>query len=535
MEEYKKYFNLICYMIKNNFNQEFYSISQEIKRKLNINFSTIPLFVIFLIYQYSFVLLLLLALYQVRNSMIFNIIFGISMICNMILPGTIARTSTMSISKHPWIECLQMSNLSKEVTTKIIFWVELVNFWIHNIFMEIISLSLLIIKFKFLGILYCVLWIILVSLIFLRTLSKNSHLSNQTIYPITSYLFNIIFSIILTYKLFEIFIGSLNQTSFSQLLKPNQIDHYIIIYIKKLIFVFTNQVLTISVIIMALLVLKNVIYIFLKKVYKINEMKIVVILFNKYSDYVKELIKNFWVYRDLRQIFNIITKVDVNPLLLIFPSGIFFIITSCLYYFIRMESHIKILISLVFISWVTLYQYNSFLIQKIPIFNISSELRNCELIKMSKHSIEELISAKKILLCLFSLPILLCVWSIKLLLLPVGINPIILALSVITDMLMCYVSITLVLKWTYIMPSFTWKNIFMIKQDNYDQQMIQHFLLIPGRLITLFFSISFIFVNIVKIDFSIPSLILYFILNIITLSALLFIMKRRVRDEIKRY
>ncbi|SUO88889.1 membrane protein [Streptococcus uberis] len=47
MEEYKKYFNLICYMIKNNFNQEFYSISQEIKRKLNINFSTIPLFVIF--------------------------------------------------------------------------------------------------------------------------------------------------------------------------------------------------------------------------------------------------------------------------------------------------------------------------------------------------------------------------------------------------------------------------------------------------------------------------------------------------------
>ncbi|WP_230081231.1 hypothetical protein, partial [Streptococcus uberis] len=94
--------------------------------------------------------------------------------------------------------------------------------------MEIISLSLLIIKFKFLGILYCVLWIILVSLIFLRTLSKNSHLSNQTIYPITSYLFNIIFSIILTYKLFEIFIGSLNQTSFSQLLKPNQIDHYII-------------------------------------------------------------------------------------------------------------------------------------------------------------------------------------------------------------------------------------------------------------------------------------------------------------------
>ncbi|GAA5357087.1 hypothetical protein SuUB36_18910 [Streptococcus uberis] len=264
-------------------------------------------------------------------------------------------------------------------------------------------------------------------------------------------------------------------------------------------------------------------------------MKIVVILFNKYSDYVKELIKNFWVYRDLRQIFNIITKVDVNPLLLIFPSGIFFIITSCLYYFIRMESHIKILISLVFISWVTLYQYNSFLIQKIPIFNISSELRNCELIKMSKHSIEELISAKKILLCLFSLPILLCVWSIKLLLLPAGINPIILALSVITDMLMCYVSITLVLKWTYIMPNFTWKNIFMIKQDNYDQQMIQHFLLIPGRLITLFFSISFIFVNIVKIDFSIPSLILYFILNIITLSALLFIMKRRVRDEIKRY
>ncbi|MCK1204806.1 hypothetical protein MXZ79_09635, partial [Streptococcus uberis] len=42
-----------------------------------------------------------------------------------------------------------------------------------------------------------------------------------------------------------------------QLLKPNQIDHYIIIYIKKLIFVFTNQVLTISVIIMALLVLKK--------------------------------------------------------------------------------------------------------------------------------------------------------------------------------------------------------------------------------------------------------------------------------------
>ncbi|OYO94980.1 hypothetical protein CG709_12270 [Lachnotalea glycerini] len=121
---------------------------------------------------------------------------------------------------------------------------------------------------------------------------------------------------------------------------------------------------------------------------------------------------------------------------------------------------------------------------------------------------------------------------IKFLLLLWGINPFILLASIINTFGILLICLVLTLRWTTIFPKFSWSNIFMIRQDNFDAQILQQFLLIPSRIISLFFTISFVFVNVIDFYFTISATFLYYILSYISIAIIFIILKRgQNKDE----
>lgn len=530
----KREIRLLKWIVRDDFNHEFHPLMCEIRKKLKINVSEIILFFILIIYQYTFIFLLLLLLYKLQSNSWFNIVFSIVMFFNIILPVTIARTSVAGINENPIFECLLSSKLDRKKTTKIIIIAELVNFWIHNFSIEAVSICLLWMKYRIVGIGYGIVWVIVVSIIFLKVLIKHSDVYSNTISEKTfmSHLGSLIITGYITYKIFLIFVDTLQKYSINTFLKPQGINLYVKEYLEQILIALRSQLFST---IIGLLILITIFFLLsiVEGKLKNKKLKVVKGLFlEKYIKILQRFTKNFWVKRDIRRIFNILSKLGLNIYMIIVPTGIAFITVANIYYYLNVKQPYIILISLTFILWTSVYQFSNLLVQKIPIFNISSELRNVDLLLMSSKSIEDLIRAKHILLTIFCSPLLIICWMEKVVLLFLGVNITIMLLSMICDIGIYILGIEVALKWTFVLPKFSWENIFLLKQDNFDQQIIQQFLLIPSRLITIYFSISFLVVNAVALSYNKSFIILYYVLNILCMFVFFLVIKRRKQSEI---
>jgi hypothetical protein len=258
-------------------------------------------------------------------------------------------------------------------------------------------------------------------------------------------------------------------------------------------------------------------------------------LFRWYQLLNQRLFKNnFFVKRDLQIIRMIFEKLDINSYFLYFPSELIFIMFLCTFYFMKNETSSMILISIDFLFWVATYNFFSILIQKIPIFHISSELKNVELIHFSSYKLKDLIVSKHLLLALFGLPFLCIALLTKLILLLFYHLPIVeFLLGSINSFLLFTMCLFVSLRWTLVLPKFTWTNIFMIRNDQFDTQIIQQFTTIIYRIIFLFLSFSFSFVNITSIHYTTSMISCYFVLSYLILFLLFLIFTWRKNNEIE--
>lgn len=535
MRNNKKEFKILRWLIKDEFNHEFAPLMNEIQRKLNINIPKIPLFFMLIVYQYAFAFLLLLILYKIQGMAIFAVIFALVMLFNFILPATIARTSAARIEENPMFDCLRLSDLEKQKTRFIIMIAELISFWIHNFSIELISIWLFCIKFKVPGIFMGIAWVVVVSAVFFITLLRHQDMRFIGSNGIVSYLFSLGFTGYITYKIFRIFIGTLNKISIEEFFAPKGLSLYTKSYINHIISTLVPELYNALFVVLIFGGVFLIVRFIIHKSEKTDLERKRDRICSKYVNLLLKTTKNPWVRRDIRQIFRITSKLDINNFMIIIPSGIVFMTVIYVMYFLSHESIDAIIIASNFILWVTVYQFANFLVQKIPIFHISSELRNVELIVMSDRQIDELIRAKHLLLGLLCSPILLVVWAGKIMLAINGENLIVIVSSLIIDAVIFGMCMMLTLKWTFILPKFSWENIFMLKQDNFDQQILQQFLMVPNRIVTIYFGISFLIVNVVRIDYSISFVLLYYVLSLMGLTIMFLLLKRGKKNGINVY
>ena len=529
-----KKIGLLKWIIKDEFKHEFSPLMLEIKKKLNIQVNRVALFLILLVYQYAFVFLLLLLLYSIRETAFFLVVLLVVSLFNLILPGTIARTSIQRIEENPVFECLLMSELSINQSKRLMVLSELGSFWIHNFYLEMISIGLFIIRFKLIGVLYSFLWIVIVSLVFLRVILKKTNLRHIVLVSnsLRLYTFNLIVGAVVVYNIFYFFVSTLNKISMDQFLATHGLSNYAKSYIGRIVAEVKSNISYLVVLTVVMAFIYILIRIWEKKVQyaKINEKKNS--LQNKYKIFICGITKNFFVQRDIKWIFNILPKLEINVFNIILPSGIIFLLVSFIFLMNNNRDPYATLISLDFIFWIAVYQFAYFLVQKIPIFNISSELRNIELITMSDSTIGQLIKSKHKLLSMFCCPLLIFMILDKLIMACIGCNIVIVLFSLLIDVLIFEICILLSLKWTLILPKFDWDNIFMLKIDNFDSQILRQCLLIPSRIVTLFFSISFVFVQMVDVSYEFSAILLYYFLTLIGSVIMYVIFKRRNKDEI---
>ena len=531
MDFARRDFLILKMIIKDEFNHEFHPLMNEIKSKLSIKVSKVTLFFILIIYQYALIFLLLLLFYNMRNSSLFILISILIAAFNLILPATIARTSQSRIEENPNFECLRMSKLPLNKSKKIIIFSELINFWIHNFYIEFLTIWLLFIQFKAIGLLMGVMWLIIVSAVFLKILMKKSDINGFNTDSIAIYLFQLVLGAFVAYNIFEIFVATLDRLSLNQFFDVDILSDYAKNYLQNIIIAFKSRVWCGLLAVIIFVVVYAFIRLFISRIElkKMDLLKEAVIA--KFINITIKITNNIFVKRDLKRIFNIMLRLEINIFMVIIPSGIVFI-SAAFYFFITSNMEpTAVLIALDFILWAALYQFSNLLVQKIPIFNIASELRNIEIIKMSNKGIGKLINSKHILLFIFNIPLLLIIIFGKVILLFMGINPIIVLLSLVNNFGMLIVCLLLTLKWTLILPKFSWTNIFMIRQDNFDTQILRQFLLVPSRVITLFFIISFVFVNIVNVEYDVYFVFLYYILSSIGILIMILLLKRRKENE----
>lgn len=529
-----KKIGLLKWILKDEFKHEFFPLMAEIKKKLNIRVNQVALFLIFLIYQYTFIFLLLLLLYGIREKTLFLLVLLLVSFFNLMLPGTIARASFQRIEENPLFDSLLMSELSINESKRLIVLAELGSFWIHNFYLEMISIGLLIIRYKFIGVVCSLLWIIAVSFIFLKTLLKKADLQH-TVSDSNSlrlYVFRLIASGVVVYNIFYFLIGSLSTISIEEFFSAEGLRDYLKNYLEGIAGTFKDNSLYFIGIISLLIYIYILISVWEKKVrfVRINEKK--TLFQKKYGLFLCKMTKNFFVQRDIKWIVRILSKLEMNIFQLIFPSAIIFLVISFVFLVCSNKDPYAVLISLDFIFWVGVYQFSYFLVQKIPIFNISSELRNIDLITMSNKEIRQLIKAKHILLSMFCCPLLIFIIFAKLIMIYWACNIGIVLFSLFIDMLIFEICILLSLKWTLILPRFDWDNIFMLKLDNFDTQILRQFLLIPSRIVTLFFSVSFAFVQIVEVYYQFSAIALYYLLALVGCVIMYIIFRRRNKDEI---
>lgn len=530
-----KKFSLLKWIVKDEFNHEFHPLMIEIKKKLNIKVNTFTLFLILFVYQYAFVFLLLLLLYNIRESSLFLIAFGVISLFNLILPSTIARTSIQRIRENPVFECLAMSELSLNQSKRLMILSELGDFWIHNFSFELISICLFVIKFKGLGIIYSIIWIIIVSFIFLRIVMKKAdlHRLSSDSNSLRLYTFNLIVGGFVAYNIFDLFVRRLDKISMDEIFAQHGLSEYVKGYVVRIISAIGDKLFYLLILTSILLLL----YVILRAWEKKIEMKKANVLktsfLKQYIFILCKMTKNIFVRRDLKWVFNILSNLEINVFTVICPSGMVFLSVAYIFLVVSNRNQYATVIALDFIFWTVVYQYANYLVQKIPIFNISSELHNIELIKMSDRTIKQLIESKHRLLSIFCCPLLFLVFIEKISIAFMGYNLIIILVSLFIDILVFGICIILALKWTLILPKFDWDNIFMLKQDNFDFQILQQFLLVPSRIVTLYFSISFVFVNVVNARYSLTFMLLYYILTLMCIIIMYVLLKRRNKNEIE--
>lgn len=533
------YFNikksiLLKWIIKDEFNHEFHPLMMEIKKKLNLKVNTVSLFFILLVYQYAFIFLLLILMFGIRTSNLFMFALGVISVFNLFLPRTIARTSVQRIGENPVYECLVMSDLSLNQSKWIMIFSELGNFWIHNFSFELLSICLFIIKFRGIGIIYSIIWVVIVSFIFLKVLIKKADIHHSIVYShsLRTYIFNLIVVGVIAYNIFDIFVRTLSKISMSEFFEPRGLSKYARDYVSRIINVFKEKSFYLLMTALALFILYMLIRLWVQKIHLLKIEVLKDSILKKYIAFISKITKSTFVNRDIKLIFNILSKLEINVFTIVFPSGIIFMLVAYVFLVLNSSNQYATILSLDFIFWTVIYQFASFLVQKIPIFNISSELYNIELIIMSNSTMRLLIKSKHKLLAIFCSPLLVLILIEKISLIFMNCNPLIILLSLVINIGIFAICIILVLKWTLILPNFDWDNIFMLKQDNFDSQILQQFLLVPGRIVTLYFSISFVLANIVSINYEISFMLLYYSLTLIGIIIMYILLSRRNKNEI---
>jgi hypothetical protein len=522
-------------IIHNNFNQEFYTTEKEVAKKLNLHLSKKWLFLVMLIYQNTFFFLLLIVLVKIKDSAFFLPVFALCTLFNLLLPLTMGRANREKLEENPAFLCLQLSDLSENQAKKLLAISELANFWIHDFGFEFISMWLFIIKFKWLGVFYSLFWMIYVSCAFLYSLRKKNNIYFQS-NSFISYLFETILTGLFSCAIITIGIAPIHKISLAQFAQSINLKEFLMDYLSTVLkkvaillhypwFYFTILVAFFSLIIINIIVTHQ----------KKSTKNCINALFRWHQLLNKRLFKNnFFVRRDLQIIRMIFEKLDINSYFLYFPNGLIFIIFLCTFYLMKNEMSSMVLISIDFLFWVATYNFLSILIQKIPIFHLSSELKNVELIHFSSYTLKDLIVSKHLLLALFGFPFLCIALLAKLILLLFYHLPIVeFLLGSINSFLLFAMCLFVSLRWTFVLPKFTWTNIFMIRNDQFDTQIIQQFTIMIYRIIFLFLSFSFSFVNIITIHYSTSTIICYFVLSYLILFLLFLIFTWRKNNEIK--
>jgi hypothetical protein len=93
--------SLIMTIIRNHFNQEFYTTEKEVAKKLNLHLSKKWLFPIMLIYQNTFFFLLLIILVKIKDNAFFLPVFAICTLFNLLLPFTMGRANREKLEENP--------------------------------------------------------------------------------------------------------------------------------------------------------------------------------------------------------------------------------------------------------------------------------------------------------------------------------------------------------------------------------------------------------------------------------------------------
>ena len=518
---FMKKLNLIKYNFLNTLTHEFYNVSVELQNKLSLNIPIKFIFPLAFIYQNTFVFLILLFLFHIQNTTMFDIVLILFSVFNLLLPITLARTERNRLTHHPSYQILQIGELNRKDSLNVLLYSEILNFWVHNFMLQFISIFLFLVKFGYQGIPFVFLWIIIVSYLYKKYLIKHQkiRIKIKTAFNyLNGQILNISFTILIIQPKkmeFKYFLSGANIRKYFQ--------HYFQQIGQNTISTFENYQMIIYICI--------ALFIYILCSYFFGDM-----ILKKIDDFKKMFLlksKNIFLKRDLNIINNTINEFNISKYFLILPIGTLILLVVAIIYIFNYNSSIITLISIDALYWVILYQTSAYIIRYLPVVNISSELRNINLIYFSeRYIVNDLVKSKYILLFLFTSPIIIVNLLIKIFLLIFNdLTLINFILSTILTVLLTATSYVVSLKWTLIGPKFNFENLFMIRQERFDTQILQQFTIIPFRIITIILGFSFFVVNFIKIKITSNMFSLYSILCIFICLLFILMLSRRYNND----
>lgn len=216
---------LIKYNFQNEIRHEFYNVSVELKKKLSLNIPIKYIFPLAFIYQNTFIFLILLFLFSIKDTTIFNVVSVLIMLFNLFLPITLARTENNRLIYNPAYQTLQLGELGNKEVLRILLYSETVNFWIHNFMLEFITLFLFVVKFGINGLLLSLIWIFLISYMYQKSLLSNQSVNIKT-KTAFRYLGGQVVNVMLTIIMFTILINPSHRIKFNNILNGSSIREY---------------------------------------------------------------------------------------------------------------------------------------------------------------------------------------------------------------------------------------------------------------------------------------------------------------------
>ncbi|MDS0933502.1 hypothetical protein WL278_12910 [Staphylococcus caprae] len=521
-----KKLNLIKYNFQNTITHEFYNVSVELQKKLSLNIPIKYIYPLAFIYQNTFIFLILLFLFHIQETNVFSIVFILITIFNLLLPITLARTERNRLTSNPSYQILKLGELNNKESLDILLYSEIINFWIHNFMLEFITIFLLLVKFGYKGIPFIFLWILIISYLYKRYLLVNQKVTYK---PRTAfqYLSSQLINLSLTVFIFSVLINPSKKIALTNFFSGDNIRNYFQHYFQKIesniLDIFGNYITYIYIFIAVFIYILGSYFwgsTVLKQIEKIKQ-------------HFLRKNNNVFLKRDINLINNTISQFNVSKYFLILPTATLFLLSVAIIYIINHNDSNIILISLDTLYWVTLYQTITYIIRYLPIINISSELRNVNLIYFSeKYQINDLIRAKYTLLFLFTSPIIIINLLVKtFVLFFTDLTLVNFILSIISTLLLTVTSYIVSLKWTLMGPKFNFDNLFMIRQERFDTQILQQFTIIPFRIITIILGFAFFVVNFINIHISSNLFSLYLVLCIFICSFFILLLHRRYNDE----